>query len=103
MASTVLPPIINSPLEESVNMTKVIQLNYIVVNNSRGCPLIQLKLSFSEFYMTDIIFIILIYIPFLGVAHIVPYSQPATSQLVDSRTVHRISDPTDIVLLAKQV
>ena len=32
-----------------------------------------------------------------------PYSQPATSQLVDSRTVHRISDPTDIVLLAKQV
>ena len=32
-----------------------------------------------------------------------PHSEAATSQLVDPRTVHRISDPTDIVSLAKQV
>lgn len=32
----------------------------------------------------------------------VPPSE-ASSQLVDPRTVHRISDPTDIVSLAKQV
>ena len=37
-----------------------------------------------------------------GVAHIVAPSE-ASSSLVDPRTVHRISDPTDIVALAKEV
>ena len=37
-----------------------------------------------------------------GVAHTVPPSE-ASSSLVDPRTVHRISDPTDIVTLAKEV
>ncbi|CAB4036709.1 Hypothetical predicted protein, partial [Paramuricea clavata] len=36
------------------------------------------------------------------VAHIVAPSE-ASSSLVDPRTVHRISDPTDIVALAKEV
>ena len=37
-----------------------------------------------------------------GVAHVVASSE-ASSRLVDPRTVHRISDPTDIVSLAKEV
>ncbi|XP_028402950.1 uncharacterized protein C1orf50 homolog [Dendronephthya gigantea] len=37
-----------------------------------------------------------------GVAHIVAPSE-ASSSLVDPRTVHRLSDPTDIVSLAKEV
>ena len=38
----------------------------------------------------------------VGVAHIVAPSE-ASSSLVDPRTVHRVSDPTDIVSLAREV
>ena len=58
-------------------------------NGGKSCKCKRALKSFRKCYIS-------------GVAHIVGPSE-ASSRLVDARTVHRISDPTDIVSLAQEV